>query len=135
MGRARSIDCTDRSQMVRGTLLDGFLGQIHEHRGVRVTDPVHLARRYLHFLAGKPVPGFDDQLTNLPALGVHHKIADMADHPVARLEVVAAHGLRASQMRIGTFGLRATRSGWLARSEERRVGEEGRYPWSPDHLK
>jgi hypothetical protein len=57
------------SQMMRGILLDGFLGQIHEHRGFLVTDPVHLARRYLHFLAGKPVPGFDDQLTNRPALG------------------------------------------------------------------
>ena len=80
-----SICRADRSQMVCGTLLDGFLGQIHEHRGFLVTDPVHLARRYLHFLAGKPVPGFDDQLTNRPALGVHHKIADVADVPsVAR---------------------------------------------------
>jgi hypothetical protein len=46
---------SDRSQMVCGTFLDGFLGQLHEHRGVLVTDPVNLARRNLHLLAGKPV--------------------------------------------------------------------------------
>src|ERR1043165_7424820 len=61
---------TEKSRVMRRTLLDGFLGQIHEHCGVRITDAVHHARRYLHFLAGKPVPGLDDELTNRPALVV-----------------------------------------------------------------
>src|ERR1035437_2289858 len=115
LGWRKSLGRIDRSQMVRGTLLDGFSGQVHEDGRFVVANPANLARRYRHLLARKPVTDLDDQLTNRPALGVHHKGADMADDPVARLEVVAAHGLRAPQMRIGTFGLRVTRSGWLAR--------------------
>src|ERR1035437_900594 len=114
MGRARSIDRTDWSQKVCGTLLDGFAGQVHEHRGLLVTNPVNLARRYLHLFAGKPVAGLDDQLTNRPALVVHHKIADVADRPITCLEVVAVHGLRVPQMSPGTFGLRANRTGCFA---------------------
>jgi hypothetical protein len=97
--------------MVCGALLDGLPGHIYEHRGFIPTDPVNLARRYLHLFAVEPVPGFDDQLTDRPTLVVHHEITDVADRPIARLEVVAVHGLRAPQMRIGTFGLRATRGG------------------------
>jgi hypothetical protein len=29
---------------------------------------INLVRRYLHLFTGKPVPGFDGQLTNCPAL-------------------------------------------------------------------
>ena len=112
---ARSIKRTDRSQLVCGTLLDGFAGQIHKYGGFVVTNPVNLAGRYLHFLAGKPVAGFDDQLTNGPALGVHHKITDVADYPVAGLDVVAVHGLRAPQMGIRAFVGTATCSGRLTR--------------------
>src|ERR1039458_981003 len=115
MGWAMSIEWMSVSEMGRVTLLDAFLRQVHEHLGFIPTDPVNLVHRYLHFFPGKPMTGLDDHLANRPALGVHHKIADVADHPVARLEVVAVHGLRAPQMRIGTFGLRATRSGWLTR--------------------
>ena len=97
--------------MVCGTLFDGLLGQIHEHRGFVVTDPVHFARRNPHLLAGEPVAGFDDQLPDRPALVVHHKIADVADDAVAGLKMIAVHGLRAAQMRIGAFGLRDIRSG------------------------
>ena len=39
-----SIGRADRSQMVLGTLLDGFPGQICEHRGIRIT----LIRSTLH---------------------------------------------------------------------------------------
>src|ERR1035441_9630563 len=113
MGLVRSIGRADWSQMVCGTLLNDFHGHIHEYRGVRITDPGHLARRYLHFLAGKPVAGFDDQVTNRPALGVYHKIADVADDSVVFLEMVAAHRLRASQMHMGRVGLRASRSCWF----------------------
>jgi hypothetical protein len=49
--------------------------------------------------------GFDDQLTNLPTLVVHHKITGVADHSIARLDMVTVHGLYAAQMRIGTFVL------------------------------
>ena len=68
MGLAVSNNRTDRSQMVCGTLLDGFLGQLHEHRGVLVTDPVNFADRNQHLVAGEPVPGFDDELTDGPTL-------------------------------------------------------------------
>ena len=63
------------------------------------------------------MPGFDDQLANRPALGVHHEIADVADGSIARPEMVSVHGLRAPQMRIGSFGLRAIYTGSLARRE------------------
>ena len=55
--------------------------------------------------------GFDNQLTNRPTYFVHHEITDLADRFVAFLDMVTVHGLRALQMRIGTFGLRATCSG------------------------
>jgi len=86
------------------TVLDGFLGQAYEHRGFVETDPGNFVRRDQHLFAGEPVAGFDDQLTDRPAFIVHHKIADVADDPVVGLEMVAAHGLRVSQMRIGAFG-------------------------------
>ena len=87
-----------------GALLDGFRGQVYEDRGVWITDPVHHAGRYLDFLAGKPVSGFDDQLTNCPALGVHHKVTDVADSPISCLEMITVHGLSTPQMSIGALG-------------------------------
>ena len=44
---------------MRGTLRDGFLGQINEHGGVQITDPIHLAGGEQHFLPSDPVSGFD----------------------------------------------------------------------------
>ena len=89
--------------MVCGTLLDGFPGQIDEHGGFLVADPVNRARGYLHLFARKPVAGFDDQLADPPTLVVHHKIADVTEQPVAGLKVVTADGEGAAQMRIGAF--------------------------------
>ena len=95
--------------MLRRTLLDGFPGHFHEHRGFLVTDPRNSARWYLYLFAREPVPGFDDQLINRPVLIVHDKIANMADGPIARLETVAVHSARTAQMGIGTLGGAATR--------------------------
>ena len=39
----------------------------------------------------------------------------MADDAIARLDVIADHGLRASQMRISTLVLRINPGNWLAR--------------------
>src|SRR5208282_1682175 len=101
--------------MVFGTLLDGLGGQIHEHGGFIVTNPTNLARRYLHLFARKSVAGFDDQLMNCPTLGVHQKIADVADRPISCLDVVTIDGLRAPQVGIGALGGTATCGSWLAR--------------------
>jgi hypothetical protein len=71
--------------MVRGTLLDSFLGQIDEHRRVFVTDAGNFAHWYQHFLASESVPRFDDKLTNRPALIIHHKITDVTGDSITRL--------------------------------------------------
>ena len=51
--------------------LDRGFGELHEHGGFLVTDPLHLAHRYLHLFAGEPVAGFDDQLMDGPTFVVH----------------------------------------------------------------
>jgi hypothetical protein len=101
-------------------LLHGFPGQIYKHRGFVKTDTVNRAGWYLDLFAGKPMAGFDDQLTNRPTLGVHHKIAEMTDLSIASLDTVTAYGLRASQMCIGMLGgVRVIRSSCIARERFR----------------
>ena len=107
-GQSGSVGRADQDQLVCGTLLDGLNGQIHEHGGFIIADPVNFACRYPHLFAGKAVAGLDDQLRNRPAQGVHHKITDMADSAITCLDVVAVYGLRAPQMGIGAFGGTAT---------------------------
>jgi hypothetical protein len=70
---------TERRHMVCGTVLDSLLGQIDAHLGFIPTDPDNLARRYLRLFAVKPMPDFDDQLTDRPALVVKIKTLHMAD--------------------------------------------------------
>ena len=87
------IFSADRKDIVFRRLADSILCQIHEHLGFRITDSIDLARRYQYLLAGKPASGLDDQVTNRPTLIVHHKISDVSDYSIARLDVVAADGL------------------------------------------
>ena len=96
-----------------GTVLDGLLAQFDEDCGFIPTDPRNLAGWDLDLFSGKPMPGFDDQLADHPALVVHHEIADMAEHPVARLEQVAVHSLCAPQVSVGTFAGPVARRGGI----------------------
>jgi hypothetical protein len=47
--------------------------------------------------------GFDDQPANRPGFVVYYKITHVANGSIARLNVVAVHGLYAPQMRIDSF--------------------------------
>jgi hypothetical protein len=46
---------------------------------------INLVRRYLHLFIGKPVAGFDGQVTNCPDLVVRPELRDEASRPVATL--------------------------------------------------
>src|ERR1017187_2134516 len=81
---------------------------------------VNMFRRNHDLLAGKPVAGLDDQVTNRPTLVVHYGVSDMADRSSASLDVVAAKTLCASQMRIVAIVGVPAPDGLLTRHKRRR---------------
>jgi len=81
-------------------LLDVRFGEVHEHGGIFVADPVDLAGRDQDFLARVPVAGFDDQFAYRPALAVHHEAGHGANRSVGRMNVVTCHRPGAAQMNV-----------------------------------
>src|SRR3712207_7759689 len=80
--------------------------------------------------------GHDVPLT-YPELGARaHAVANwLADHGVGRGDVVAVHMPNCRQYPAVYYGVLLAGATFSPRSEERRVGEEGRYRGSPYHLK
>src|ERR1017187_7951401 len=69
-------------------------------------------------IAGVPAPALDKAM---------RRLSDAADHSAIWLAIAGGLALT------GPAGRRAASRGVLARSEERRVGTEGRSWWSADH--
>ena len=82
-------------------VLPGWLPcHVHKYLGFLVTDPADMLRRNHDLLAGIPMAGLHNQVTNRPTLVVDDKINDVADRSFAGLDGVAAKSLCALQMNI-----------------------------------
>src|SRR5437773_7836429 len=93
-----AICLAERSNMVLRCFQDGLLGHVHKYLGFLVTDPVDMLRGNHDLLAGIPMAGLHNQVTNRPTLVVRDKINDVADRSFAGLDGVAAKSLYALQM-------------------------------------
>ena len=64
--------------MVFRRLHDGFLGHVDRYVGILITDTPDMLRRDRDLLAGKPMAGLNDELTNRPVFIIDDKINDVA---------------------------------------------------------
>ena len=79
--------------MIFWSFQDGFLGQVDEHLRFVVADPVDVFRGNHHLFAGKPMAGFDDQVTDRPGIAVDDEVGDVADFSIIGLDMVTAECL------------------------------------------
>ena len=97
---------------------NGFLCRTHEHFGVPITDPIDLAVISVSLC----LKTNDDQSPNRPVFVVHYKMTHVADRSIPRLNVIAAHGLSAPQVRIDRFVAIPTGCCFLTRKRWYRPG-------------
>jgi hypothetical protein len=98
---SRIVICyTSRRQVVFRCLHHGFLGHVHRYVGILITDTPDTLRGNRDLLAGKPMAGLNDELTNRPIFIIDDKIDDVANFSFAGLDMVAADGAGTPQPRI-----------------------------------